>query len=393
MRRRALVSLAVGPVLLLGACSGGEADPSSTLPFVETTTTTVVEAERIVRFELRLDEGETELRTTLVGGPGESVVLLGDGTDSAPSMRLLDAAGTELAAGAVDAVFPDLTDLAYRFTSDEPVTLEMEATDSQRFRLRIDASPGVEPTLFDGTRSQLPLAGEYLYRADGDVLVISTAAALDGSVVVERVDGDERFSESAVGLVRFPATRWFVEEGTYRVRVDGRVGAVSISSRSTGLDTPADVQAACSSFQSIERLQLSVGGELAPVSALVGESLSGGRLDTDWLAELKGAVLAAEPAVEALNLQYGIVRAELPVYFGQDLVDVQNGIYSSWTRLRDAAADAGSARQFFELIATSNDSRLIRIGESAGYSLLNLDSFTTQVCGFSIRSPEIGLEA
>ncbi|MGI9647865.1 MAG: hypothetical protein ACR2OI_05035, partial [Acidimicrobiia bacterium] len=293
----------------------------------------------------------------------------------------------------LDATFADPTDLAYRFTSSDPVTVQMASTDGDRFRLRIDASAGVLPTLVDSSRAQLPSDGQYLYKAAGDVLVISTAAALDGSVAISQIDGPARFSDSAVGLVRFPATRWFATAGTYRVTVTGRMGAVSISTQDTGLETAADVQTACSLLSAIEQQQLVAGGDLRPISELIAESLTGGDIDDAWLAQLQAAVLAAEPSVELLRSDFEAAREVLPTYFGQDLIDVNNGIYSSWVRLRDAAAAAVSPRQFFEEIATANDARLLRIGEVAGYSLGNLDAFTTQICGFSIRSPDVGIQA
>ena len=386
--------LTIAILLLATACTRPESARVTT-----TTTSTVpaitipVEPDLILRFDLRLREGETTLETQLTGAPGEEVVLLGDGTESAPSMRLIDAAGAGLADGRVDDTFSDLTDLAYRFTSNDPVTVQMASTDGERFRLRIDASAGVLPTLVDSSRAQLPGDGEFLYEAAGDVLVISTAAALDGSVVLTQVDGPYGFSEPAVGLIRFPATRWFATAGTYRVTVTGRMGAVSISTRDTGLETIADVQTACTALETIERQQLLAGGDLRAISELIEKSMTGGDIDDAWLTDLKEAVVAAEPAVELLRSQFENARNTLPTYFGQDLVDVRNGIYSSWVRLRDATSAAVSPRQFFEEIATANDSRLLRIGEVAGYSLGNLDAFTTQVCGFSIRSPDVGITA
>jgi hypothetical protein len=387
----------LGVVLLLvsAACTRPDsAAVTTTAPSTTSTTTTIpVDPELILRFDLRLREGETTLETQLTGGPGEEVVLLGDGTGTAPTLILLDQAGNQLAAGRVDATFTDLTDLAYRFTSEEPVTVRMASTDGDRFRLRIDASAGVQPTLVDSSRAQLPTDGEFLYEAAGDVLMISTAAALDGSVALTQVDGPARFSESAVGLIRFPATRWFASAGTYRVTVIGRMGAVSISTRDTGLRTAEEVQNACSFLGAIERQQLVAGADLRPISDLIAESLTGGDIGDEWLAALQAAVLAAEPAVELLRSDFEAARDALPTYFGQDLIDVKNGIYSSWVRLRDAAGAAVSARQFFEEIATANDARLLRIGEVAGYSLDSLDAFTTQVCGFSIRSPDVGIQA
>lgn len=387
--------LGVAMLLVLAACTRPESAPvTTTAPSTtSTTTTTPVDPELILRFDLRLREGETTLETQLTGAPGEEVVLLGDGTGTAPDLVLLDQDGNQLATGRADATFTDLTDLAHRFTSEDPVTVRMASTDGERFRLRIDASAGVEPTLVDSSRAQLPTDGEYLYEAAGDVLVISTAAALDGSVALTQVDGPARFSESAVNLIHFPATRWFASAGTYRVTVTGRMGAVSISTRDTGLDTAADVQTACSVLNEIERQQLVAGADLRPISELIAESLTGGDIDDEWLAALQAAVLAAEPSVELLRSDFEDARSALPTYFGQDLVDVKNGIYSSWVRLRDAVSAAVSARQFFEEIATANDARLLRIGEVAGYSLGNLDAFTTQVCGFSIRSPDIGIQA
>jgi hypothetical protein len=387
----------LGVVLLLvsAACTRPDsAAVTTTAPSTTSTTTTIpVDPELILRFDLRLREGETTLETQLTGGPGEEVVLLGDGTGTAPTLILLDQAGNQLAAGRVDATFTDLTDLAYRFTSEEPVTVRMASTDGDRFRLRIDASAGVQPTLVDSSRAQLPTDGEFLYEAAGDVLMISTAAALDGSVALTQVDGPARFSESAVGLIRFPATRWFASAGTYRVTVIGRMGAVSISTRDTGLRTAEEVQNACSFLGAIERQQLVAGADLRPISDLIAESLTGGDIGDEWLAALQAAVLAAEPAVELLRSDFEAARDALPTYFGQDLIDVKNGIYSSWVRLRDAAGAAVSARKFFEEIATANDARLLRIGEVAGYSLDSLDAFTTQVCGFSIRSPDVGIQA
>lgn len=385
--------LGVALLLPVTACTRPQSAPT-TAPAPSTTTaaTIPVDPDLILRFDLRLREGETTLETTLAGVPGDEVVLLGDGTGSAPTMVLLDQDGVEVASGRPDDTFPDLTDLAYRFTSTDPVTVQMVSTDGDRFRLRIDASGGVQPTLVDSSRAQLPSDGEYLYEAAGDVLVISTAAALDGSVVLTQLDGPYKFSDSAVGLIRFPATRWFAAAGTYRVTVTGRMGAVSISTRETGLETVADVQTACSALQAIERQQLVAGGDLRAISELIEESLTGGDIDGEWLADLKAAVIAAEPAIELLRSNFEAARDSLPIYFGQDLVDVRNGIYSSWERLRDAAAQAVSPRQFFEEIATANDARLLRIGEVAGYSLGNLDAFTTQICGFSIRSPDVGIQ-
>jgi len=137
---------------------------------------------------------------------------------------------------------------------------------------------------------------------------------------------------------------------------------------------------------------VATGSDLRAISEVIGRSITGGDLDDAWLQELKSVVSGAGPAIEELRLEYEMVRDGLPSFFGQDLVDVQNGVYQSWIRLRDAAEVAVSPRQFFEEIAMANDSRLLRIGEAAALSLDNLDAFTTQVCGFSIRSPDFGIE-
>jgi hypothetical protein len=345
-------------------------------------------------------EGQTGLRLPVIAAPGERLALVGLGTELAPVLRLIDDTGRELTTGTPDPVMVDFSDLTYVFQSGDPLTLVVEPADGGSIRrLTLETSPGVTPTLTGTSHAVVPPGATFRYDAVGDVVGLSTNGIFDnpsytinGAIVLEQVGGEARFSESAAALDSPGGLRWHGGRGLYDVTITGEIGRLSIGTSDTGLASEEDVASACRGFDGIQRRQLATGGGLRAISQVIGRSITGGDLDETWLQDLKSAVDEAEPAIEELRREYELVRDELPSFFGQDLVDVQNGVYQSWIRLRDAAELAISARQFFEQIALANDSRLLRIGEDAAVSLDNLDSFTTQVCGFSIRSREFGIE-
>ena len=391
----------VGVTLLLSACTGGsgEADPTTTAP-TSSTTSMVVPRELTHEFDLSPLPGEDGIRVQLAGAPGERVSVVGLGAERAPSMRLIDGAGSELASGVPDDVMADFADLEYEILTVDELALIAEPADGRPLRsLTLRVTAGVIPTVTGPTRAEVPPGTTFWYAAAGDVVGISTNGIFDnpnytinGAIVFDQVDGTARFSQSAEALDSFRGLRWYTTPATYEVTVTGEISRLSIGTLDTGLRSDDEVADACRGFGGVQRRQLETGDDLQVISEVIARSITGGDLDDAWLQELKSVVRAAGPAIEDLRLEYELVREGLPNFFGQDLVDVQNGVYQSWIRLSDAAAAAVSPRQFFEAIAVAYDARLLRIGEAAALALENLDAFTTQVCGFSIRSPEFGVE-
>lgn len=391
----------VGVLLLLSACNGsGDAAPTTAVQ-TSTTTSVVLPPELALEFDLSPLPDQAGIRVPLTGALGERVSVVGLGAERAPALRLVDGAGREVAAGVPDDVMVDFADLEYEIATDDELALIAEPADGRPLRrLTLRVSAGVIPTVTGPTRAEVPPGTTFRYAAAGDVVGISTNGVFDnpnyrinGAIVFEQLEGTARFSQSAETLDSFRGLRWYTAPGTYEVTVTGEISRLSIGTLETGLASETDIAAACDGLDAIQRRQAATGADLRSISEVIGRSITGGSLDAEWLEDLKAAVEAAEPGVEALRAEYDRARESLPTFFGQDLVDVQNGVYSSWVRLRDATDVAVSARQFFEEIAIANDSRLLRIGESAGLAFNDLDEFTTQVCGFSIRAPEFGIEA
>ncbi|NNJ47505.1 MAG: hypothetical protein HKP18_06705, partial [Acidimicrobiia bacterium] len=389
-----------GAVIVFGACTSSPRAPSTT---GATTPTTVVTAEPVEldrEYRVFPDSGQMEIRVAVTGAVGERLSLVGLGAELAPVMRIVDDTGLERAAGIQDPVMVDFSDLTYVFESADPLTLLVESTDGRSIRrLTIETSPGVTPTLAGTSRAVVPPGGTFRYEAAGDVVGISTNGIfenpnyrINGAIVLEQVGGGARYSDAAAEFDSSRGRRWHGVRGVYDVTVTGEIGHLSLGTLDTGLISEADIASACRGFDGIQRRQLATGDDLRAISEVIARSITGGDLGDTWLDDLKSVVSAAGPAIEELRLEYEVVREGLPSFFGQDLVDVENGVYQSWVRLRDAAEAAVSPRQFFEQIAMANDARLLRIGETAAFSLENLDAFTTQVCGFSIRSPEFGIE-
>ncbi len=393
-------ALAAAALIALSACTSEGSTPTSLPPETSTTTRAAVPPELSLEFVIAPDAGQMEMNLTLVGAPGERISVVGIGAERSPAMRLLDEAGSELEAGVADEVMVDFADLTHELTSRGPVTLVAEPTDGRAIRwLTLRTSSGVTPTLFGASSVEVPPGTTFRYVAAGDVVDLSTTGILDGSgytingvIVLELIGGEARLSKPAEALHSFRGFRWHSVRGTYEVTVTGDIGRLSLGTQDTGLRSGGDLAAACAAFDEIQQRQLATTGALREISEVIGRSITGGDLGDEWLADLKSAVGAAEPSIEELRMGFERARDTLPSFFGQDLVDIQNGVYTSWVRLRNAASVSLSPRQFFEEIALANDARLLRIGETADLAFDDLDGFTTQVCAFSIRSPEFGIE-
>ncbi len=398
--RLAPVVLAAAALIGLAACTRSESAATSLPSAISSTTRVAVPSDLSLEYVVTPPAGQMGMSFTLVGGPGEQISVVGLGGERSPVIRLLDEAGSELAAGVADEVMVDFADLAYELTSQDPVTLVAEPSDGRPIRrLRLKTSSGVTPTLAGAATAEVPPGTTFRYQAAGDVVGMSTTGTwegprytINGAIVLELTGGGARLSEQAEALDSLRGFRWHSVPGIYEVTVTGHVGRLSLATEKTGLESDRDLAAACDAFREIQQRQQVTTSAVREISDVIGRSVTGGELGDEWLADLKSAVGAAEPSIEQLRMGYQQAQEALPTFFGQDLVDMQNGVSSSWGRLRDAASVSRSARQFFEEIALANDARLLRIGETAGLALDDLDGFTTQVCGFTLRSPEFGIE-